>query len=150
VEPLAEDIALRMNGTDLIQILLNLAVNAFQCSAQPHRIRIFGKVFAEAVDLMGFRDSDQDRVLNLENFENEAPLLQLCISDTGPGIPAEILPKIFEPYFTTKNARQGTGLGLAIVNRLVRDAKGDLHVHTVPGEGTTFSVFLPAVRLHAV
>jgi signal transduction histidine kinase len=150
VEPLAEDVGLRMNGTDLIQILLNLAVNAFQCSPEPHRVRILGKVFSEPLDLKTFRDSKQDRVLNLESFENEPPLVHLCISDSGPGIPPETLPKIFEPYFTTKSARQGTGLGLNIVQRLVREAKGVLHVHSTPGEGTTFSVFLPAVRIQPV
>ena len=65
----------------------------------------------------------------------------------GPGIPPEILPKIFEPYFTTKGARQGTGLGLNIVQRLIKEAKGALHVRTHVGEGTTFTVYLPAVRL---
>ena len=58
-----------------------------------------------------------------------------------------MLPKIFQAYFTTKDARQGTGLGLNIVQRLVKEAKGALHVHTRLGEGTTFSIYLPAARL---
>jgi signal transduction histidine kinase len=71
----------------------------------------------------------------------------MSVRDDGPGIPPEILPKIFEPYFTTKGARNGTGLGLNIVQRLVKEAKGALHVHTRHGEGTTFTVYLPAMRL---
>jgi signal transduction histidine kinase len=57
------------------------------------------------------------------------------------------LPKIFEAGFSTKGARNGTGLGLNIVQRLVKEAAGALHVHTVPGEGTSFTVYLPAVPL---
>jgi signal transduction histidine kinase len=59
------------------------------------------------------------------------------------------LPKIFHAYFTTKGTRQGTGLGLNIVQRLIKEARGALHVHTQVGEGTTFTVYLPAVPLPA-
>jgi two-component system cell cycle sensor histidine kinase/response regulator CckA len=65
------------------------------------------------------------------------------VTDTGPGIPPEVLPKIFQPYFTTKSPRQGTGLGLSIVLRLIKEANGALHVRTQPGKGTTFTVYLP-------
>ncbi|HEX4646769.1 MAG TPA: ATP-binding protein, partial [Verrucomicrobiae bacterium] len=82
--------------------------------------------------------------LNREGFQNEAPLVALSVSDTGPGIPAEILPKIFDQYFTTKAASQGTGLGLNIVHRLLKEAKGALHVRTRLGKGTTFTVYLPS------
>jgi signal transduction histidine kinase len=147
VQPLPEDIGVRMNGTDLIQILLNLAVNAFQCATQPHQVKIEGRVLREPMDLAAFKDGAESRLLNVENFVNEPPLLEVSVRDNGPGIPAEILPKIFQPYFTTKGSRQGTGLGLNIVQRLVREAKGVLHVRTRVGEGTTFTVCLPAARL---
>jgi signal transduction histidine kinase len=71
----------------------------------------------------------------------------LSVRDSGPGILPEILPQIFQPYFTTKSAWQGTGLGLNIVQRLVKEAKGVLHVQTKVGAGTTFSVYIPAVAL---
>ena len=74
-----------------------------------------------------------------------APLLAIAVKDTGPGIPPEILPKIFMPYFTTKPASQGTGLGLDIVQRLVKESKAALHVQTKPGQGTTFTVYLPTI-----
>jgi two-component system cell cycle sensor histidine kinase/response regulator CckA len=70
----------------------------------------------------------------------------LWVRDNGPGIPAEVLPKIFEPYFTTKGPRQGTGLGLNIVQRLIKEGKGALHVHTRQGEGTAFTIYLPSAK----
>ena len=147
IEPLSEDIGVRVNGTDLIQILLNLTVNAFQCTAQRHRVNIKGCALHEALDLTAFKDGPETRFLNVERFINIAPLLQVSVCDNGPGIPTEILPKIFQPYFTTKGARQGTGLGLNIVQRLVKEAKGALHLQTRVGEGTTFTLYLPAARL---
>ena len=80
-------------------------------------------------------------------MDERPPLAMLSVRDTGPGIPPEILPKIFQPYFTTKGARQGTGLGLNIVQRLIKEAKGMLHIHTEPGVGTAFTIYLPAVAL---
>jgi signal transduction histidine kinase len=145
--PLAKDFAVRINGTDLIQVLLNLAVNAFQCAPQPHSVEIEGRVLLQPLDLTAFKDGLQDRLLNVENFDNTHPLLMMSVRDTGPGIPPETLPKIFEAGFSTKGPRQGTGLGLNIVQRLVKEAKGALHVHTQPGEGTTFTVYLRAVPL---
>jgi signal transduction histidine kinase len=147
IQPLAEDIGVRANGTDLIQILLNLTVNAFQCTPQSHRVNIEGRVLSEPLDLAAFKDSPEARFLNVESFANTPPLLQLSIRDNGPGIPPEILPKVFQPYFTTKGPRQGTGIGLNIVQRLIKEAKGAMHVQTRVHEGTTFTVYLPAARL---
>jgi signal transduction histidine kinase len=147
LRPLPEDIAVSMNGTDVIQVLLNLAVNAFQCSPQPHSVEIEGRVLRQPLDLAAFKDGPQDRLLNVENFENGVPLLAVTVSDNGPGIPAGTLPKIFQAYFSTKSSRQGTGLGLNIVQRLVKEARGALHVHTQVGQGTKFTLYLPAVPL---
>ena len=149
VRPLAEDFAVRMNGTDVIQVLLNLTVNALQCTPQAHGVEIEGRVQSQPLDLAALKDGPQDRLLNVEHFENTAPLLMISVRDTGPGIPPETLPKIFEAGFSTKGARQGTGLGLNIVQRLIKEARGVLHVHTKAGEGTTFTVYLPAVPLAA-
>jgi len=146
-QPLAENIAVRMNGTDVIQVLLNLVINALQCATKPHEVNLSVQVLLLPLDLTAFKDGSQDRVLNLESFDNTAPLVMLSVSDNGPGIPNETLPKIFEPYFSTKGERGGTGLGLNIVQRLVKAANGALHVHTEVGKGTTFKVYLPAVAL---
>ena len=146
-QPLAENIAVRMNGTDVIQVMLNLVINALQCATKPHEVNLSVAVSLLPLDLTAFKDGPQDRVLNLESFDNTAPLVMLSISDNGPGIPIEILPKIFEPYFSTKGERGGTGLGLNIVQRLVKGANGALHVHTEVEKGTTFKVYLPAVPI---
>ncbi len=147
VHPLAEDVGVHMNGTDVIQLLLNLAVNGFQCTPQVHAVNIEGRVLRQPIDLTALKDTPRDRLLNVEHFESSAPTLVLSVSDNGPGIPPETLPKIFQAFFSTKRAKQGTGLGLNIVQRLVREAKGALHVHTEPGQGTTFTVYLPAVHM---
>jgi signal transduction histidine kinase len=147
ITPLANDIGLKINGTDVIQILLNLAVNALQCTPLPHRVDIGGEVLASTLDLTQFKDGDHDRFLNIESMANAAPLVKLWVRDSGPGIPAEVLPKIFQSYFTTKGHGQGTGLGLNIVQRLIKDAHGALHVHTDRGVGTTFTIYLPGAAL---
>ena len=147
VQPMAEDLGVKMNGTDVIQILLNLTVNAFQCAPMSHRVDIGGEILREPLDLTRFKDGPNDRLLNVESMDNTAPLVKLWVRDTGPGIPPEVLPKIFQPYFTTKGPRQGTGLGLNIVQRLIKEGKGALHVHTQPGEGTTFTIYLLGANL---
>jgi signal transduction histidine kinase len=147
VQPLVEDIGVKMNGTDVIQILLNLAVNAFQCAPLSHRVEIGGEILRAPLDLTTFKDGPNDRLLNVEGMDNTVPLVKFWVRDNGPGIPAEVLPKIFQPYFTTKGPRQGTGLGLNIVQRLIKEGKGALHVHTREGEGTMFTIYLPGANL---
>lgn len=141
------DICVKSNGTDVIQILLNLVVNAFQCMPQPHRVMVGAEIVRAPLALTAFKDGPNDRFLNVEGMDNTAPLIKFWVTDNGPGIPAEMLPKIFQPYFTTKGPRQGTGLGLNIVQRLIKEGNGALHVHTQPGEGSTFSVYLPGTEV---
>jgi signal transduction histidine kinase len=145
IESLPEEVAIKINGTDLIQILLNLAVNGFQCTPEKHSVHVSGRRILQPLDLSKFVDGPEDRLINRENFRNNGPLLAISVRDTGPGIPSEVLPKIFDPYFTTKSVSQGTGLGLNVVQRLIKEAKATLHVHTKQGEGTTFTLYLPAV-----
>jgi signal transduction histidine kinase len=144
IHALASDVELQINGTDLIQILLNLAVNAMQATCEPHLVDIAGEVLETGVDFTVLKDGPSNRMLIGQGFSNTPPLLQLSVTDDGPGIPAEVLPRIFEPYFTTKPPGKGTGLGLAIVHRLLKEARGCLHVHSKPGEGTAFKIYLPA------
>jgi signal transduction histidine kinase len=107
-------------------------------------VEVGGEVLRAPLDLAHFKDGPNNRLLNVESMNNTAPLVKLWVRDSGPGIPAEVLPKIFDPYFTTKGPRQGTGLGLNIVQRLIKEGHGALHVHTKAGEGTTFTIYLPA------
>jgi two-component system, sensor histidine kinase and response regulator len=143
----SEDVSVKINGTDVIQILLNLSVNAFQCHSLPHHVTVGAEVLHTPLDLTGFKDGPSDRFLNVEGMENTKLLVKFWVTDDGPGIPAEVLPKIFQPYFTTKGPRQGTGLGLNIVQRLVKEGNGALHANTKAGQGSTFTIYLPAVEL---
>ncbi|MFZ1692225.1 MAG: ATP-binding protein, partial [Flavobacteriales bacterium] len=67
----------------------------------------------------------------------------LSMSDTGTGIPPEVLGKIFEPFFTTKPVGEGTGLGLAIVYGIIIEHSGHIDVESNPGLGTIFTITLP-------
>ena len=145
--PFPEDIGVKIGGMDLIQVLQNLVVNALQCAPQPHRVEVGGEVLREPLDLTAFKDGPNDRLLNVEGLDNTVPLVKFWVRDNGPGIPPEVLPKIFQPYFTTKGPREGTGLGLNIIQRFIKGGHGALHCHTKPGEGTTFTIYLPGAEL---
>jgi signal transduction histidine kinase len=149
VQPLPEDVQVTINGTDLIQILLNLTLNALQCKALPHRVVIRGQVLPHPLDVALFQDGPEDKFLNRQGFHNAPPLLTISVEDNGPGIPPGVLPRIFEPYFTTHAHGNGTGLGLSIVERLLTQARGGLHVHSQVGQGSIFTLYLGAHRSRA-
>jgi signal transduction histidine kinase len=144
IQPLTEDTTAQLNGTDLIQILLNLAINGLQSCERPHQVEIRGERLTVPVDLATIVDGPSDLLVNRAAFHNVAPLLAFIVLDDGPGIPPDLIPRIFEPYVTTKPAGQGTGLGLSIVKRLIEQAGGAVHLHSEPGKGATFTVYLPA------
>ncbi len=73
-----------------------------------------------------------------------APLVAITVRDNGPGIPPELVRRMFEEQFTTKAPDAGTGLGLSIVRRLVVNAHGAIHLQTDFGHGTEFTILLPA------
>ena len=116
-----EDMLPRVNGDlrKLQQVFLNLIINAEQAIGEYGRIEISA------------RKTDNGYV-------------RVDVSDTGPGISPEHLDQIFDPFFTTKEAGKGTGLGLAIVYGIVEKHGGYIEVSSKVGEGTTFSVYLPA------
>ncbi len=107
----------RFNSNALKQVFINLVTNAAQ--AMPN----------------GGRLSIRTRAVGGH--------LELEVEDTGLGISARDLPRIFNPFFTTKEAGKGTGLGLSIVHSTLRKYDGDIRVRSVEGKGTTFTVFLP-------
>lgn len=144
IRPLPEDVSVGIHGTDLIQILLNLTLNALQCSPQYHKVEIVGQLTQHPLDLSVFSDGPEDRFINREGFRNLAPLLSISVQDNGPGISPDVMGKIFEPYFTTQPKSQGTGLGLCIVHRLLKEARASLHAHSRVGQGTVFTLYLPA------
>lgn len=141
------DVGVRINGTDGIQLLLNLVTNAFQCSTQPHTVRVGAHLYSEPLAWVDPPEQDPGQQwVNREALANEPPLVAVTVMDDGPGMEPDMLGKIFEPYFTTKGSRHGTGLGLNIVQRLIKEARGALHVRSAPGRGTVFTVYLPAAR----
>ena len=71
------------------------------------------------------------------------PGLAIEVQDSGHGMPPEVLQRVFDPFFTTK-VRQGTGLGLSISQKLASRAGGQIRVVSTPGEGTTFTIWLPS------
>ena len=114
------------------QVIHNVMTNAKE--AMPSG----GVVTIRAANLM--LDPENDLYLD------RGPYVRIEFTDMGPGIPGAYLPKIFDPYFTTKEmgSQKGTGLGLAICYSIIRKHKGYIKVESKMGEGTTFSIFLPA------
>jgi two-component system NtrC family sensor kinase len=103
----------------LNQVFMNLLVNA-----------------AQAIDREG--------VITLRSWQERGNIF-IAISDTGKGIPAELQEHIFEPFFTTKEVGEGTGLGLSISYDIIKKHNGDISVASQSGNGTTFTVRLPAM-----
>jgi signal transduction histidine kinase len=73
---------------------------------------------------------------------DDQEVVEIAVADTGPGISQKVLKNLFVPFFTTKE--QGTGLGLAISQSIVQNAGGSIHVSTSAGQGTKFTITLPA------
>ncbi len=122
------------DATQLHQVLLNLCVNARDAMPQ-------GGTFRLSVE--GVTLDEQYAALNPEAKPGNYVLVRA--SDTGTGIPPEVIDKIFEPFFTTKEVGKGTGLGLSTVLAIVRGHEGFVRVRSQVGTGTTFEIYLPAV-----
>ena len=102
------------------QVIMNLTLNAIQAMAETGgKLRI-----ATGVANGGYR---------------------IDVNDSGCGIPPEVLKRIYEPFFTTKPVGKGTGLGLFITHRIVSEMDGTIEVHSRPGEGTRFTVWIPRI-----
>jgi signal transduction histidine kinase len=105
----------------LQQVLINLLTNAIEATPPGGRVEVTG----------AYRPDDG------------RPGVAIEVRDSGSGIPDDVLPRIFDPFFSTKPAREGAGLGLAICRDLVRSNGSEIQVASLPGEGTTFTVWLP-------
>ncbi|MBX9257876.1 response regulator [Desmonostoc muscorum CCALA 125] len=123
------------DSTQLHQVLMNLCVNARDAMPNGGSLRI------SAENL--FIDENYAR-MNLEAKVGFYTVI--TVSDTGVGIPGEILDRIFEPFYTTKDVGQGTGLGLSTVLGIIKSHGGFVNVYSEPGSGTSFKVYLPAVE----
>ena len=142
IHDLSPDVIAEINGTDLLQVLLNLTINALQSIETPHQVEITCQPLENALDLAQYADGPGQRLINREGFQNRAPLLAITVADNGPGIAPELLARMFVEKFTTKTSDRGTGLGLSIVHRLVREAKAAIHLRTEIGKGSWFTVLL--------
>ncbi len=143
------DIQAQVNGGYLMQLLLNLGINALQSSKEPHEVFISTRFLSDPIRLEEMPDTDSQRVINREGLKKTGPFAVIEVRDTGDGITPDVLNKIFEAratgtYFSTKTDRGGTGLGMAIISRFIRNAEGILHLQTQPGTGTSMTVYLPA------
>ncbi len=107
-----------VDSNQLSQVLMNLLINAAEATPDGGRITVSAKKLT-------FVDS-----------------IEICVSDTGCGIPPDILPHVFEPFFTTKPGK-GTGLGLSISATYVRRNKGEIRIDSVLNRGTTVTITLP-------
>lgn len=144
VNPLENDLHAKINCTELIQILLNLCVNAYQSSSNNQTVEVSATSCEEPLDMDALPSGPTSAVLHKEDFENNGPILRLQVSDEGCGIPDGKIGRIFEPYFTTKGSQGGTGLGLSIVSRLIKNCKGLLTLESTSGAGTRFTLYIPA------
>ncbi|MBP6029925.1 MAG: response regulator [Sphingobium sp.] len=122
----------RADPGQIEQVIVNLVVNARDAMPDGGTLSIqtFAVSAAQAREM-------RSTVLPAADYTG------LTVSDTGTGIPPEILPKIFEPFFTTKEVGKGTGLGLSTVYGIVKQSGGYIFADSEPGRGTKFSVYLP-------
>ncbi|KJR99298.1 MAG: hypothetical protein VR65_17375 [Desulfobulbaceae bacterium BRH_c16a] len=119
--------------TQIHQILMNLCTNSF------HAMEDMGGTLFVSVKSVAFLRED---LVNVPDIQ-PGPFVQLTIKDTGSGFPPEIRDRIFDPYFTTKEAGKGTGMGLAIVHGIVKSYGGFITCDSQLGQGTIFRINLP-------
>jgi signal transduction histidine kinase len=136
---LPEELQVAMNAGQLQQVLMNLVVNARSAilsgkNSAPKRLTLRGRII------------------------KKGRIAELAITDTGPGIPTDVLPRIFDPFFSTKKSeidvnantgaddalpKGGTGLGLTICHELITAAGGTIRAESPPNQGATFTIELP-------
>ena len=120
--------------SNLEQVIMNIAVNARDAMPEGGTLNIK----TENLSL-----SDEECRVIPGSYSGK--FVRLTIEDTGTGIPKEIMDKIFEPFFSTKEVGKGTGLGLSVVFGIVKKHNGWINVYSEPGQGAVFRIYLPAV-----
>lgn len=144
VQDIPRDITVFADKQRLQQAFLNLLKNAVQAIPEEGSVRISArKIFGE--ETMDFVNSVLLQECQYNAVENDAgSSVYIKIVDTGTGIPPEVLPRIFDPFFSTKDVGQGSGLGLFIVHEIIQEHGGCIAADSTPGKGTTFLLRLPA------
>lgn len=128
------------NPTQIHQVLMNLCANASYSMRETK-----GVLSIELKQV--YLDSD---FCGRNSLESPGNYIRLTVSDTGHGIPDDIMQRIFEPYFTTKEVDEGTGMGLAVAHGIVKCHHGAMTVKSEPGVGSTFQVFFPVIQAEAL
>jgi CheY-like chemotaxis protein/two-component sensor histidine kinase len=131
------------DATQIEQVVINLATNAMQAmQGGPGRIGI-------RLDAVVLDEALAERHVQLRALYAKRPgrTVRLTMNDNGMGIEAALLPRIFEPFYTTKPVDEGTGLGLSVVHGIVQAHDGVIEVESRLGKGTTFTVYLPAADI---
>jgi PAS domain S-box-containing protein len=121
--------------TQIGQVLMNLGSNA------AHAMRGRCGTFEIGLAEIALDAEDVSRYIGLQ----PGGYLRLTASDTGPGMPPELLSRIFEPFFTTKKPGEGSGLGLSVVDGIVKAHGGAITVSSTVGQGTAFTILLPRI-----
>ena len=131
---LEEDLpVLQLDPVQVEQVLLNLCINARDAMRGTGAIRI------------GLRSVARVRAVCASCRQKvEGPYLELSVRDTGPGIPPQVMERMFEPFFSTKEVGRGTGMGLSLAHGIVHDHGGHILVDCIENERTKFRVLLPA------
>jgi signal transduction histidine kinase len=120
----------------LHQIIINLCANA------NHAMHHKGGVLQVQLHDLQLDERQQDRYPGL----SPGHYVKLSVADSGIGIPTELQDKIFTPFFTTKKKGEGTGLGLSTVESIVKSYDGKIYLKSQPGQGSTFTILLPAIE----
>jgi PAS domain S-box-containing protein len=121
--------------TQMHQVIMNLGTNAGQAMQEDGGVLEVSLANVESEDLSAEKHLDLDA----------GSYLRLTVSDTGYGMTSEIMERIFDPYFTTKDIGEGTGLGLSVAQGIIKAHGGTITVYSEMGKGTTFHVYLPLI-----
>ncbi|MBU0729507.1 MAG: PAS domain S-box protein [Proteobacteria bacterium] len=125
---------IRGDATQLEQVLMNLILNGRDAMPKGGELRIK----TDTTELTA-RDLDIDAAVKPGQY------VHISVTDSGMGIPAENIERVFEPFFSTKEEGKGTGLGLAMVYGIIKEHEGYIAITSHPGKGTTFDIYIPVI-----
>jgi signal transduction histidine kinase/ActR/RegA family two-component response regulator len=136
ITDLEENCSLIMgNPTQMHQVVMNLCTNAYQAMQESG-----GEIHVRLSEVnIGYEEMVQRIGIKM------GPHLHLVVQDNGVGMDATVLERIFEPYYTTKEPGKGTGLGLSVIHGIVKNHGGFITVESLPGQGSSFHVYLPTI-----
>ena len=129
------DIPIQGDSVQINQVMMNLCTNASQV------MQDIGGTIEIDVRTVSLNEEDCGKYTNLSAGNH----IKITVKDSGPGIAPDIIDKIFDPYFTTKEFGAGSGMGLAVVHGIVKNHDGAITVDSIPGQGATFEILFPVI-----